>query len=281
MSLRTMGDIAGCRVIVSNLKDLNKFQRWLKKEVSKVGVELKLMHDYLKEPKTDGYRSVHYQIKYDSHKVEVQLRTSLQHSWATSVEVIDTMKFGGTGLKHGLEGGEFQKWAEFFTSLSNYCKYLEESCSHLIIPKSLSAGSPSQKDNIRKQLLARSTVNPVFYKIIVDLKKKISSSKALNVLQRCACSADAATKSLDSLSAKSDGYFLVEVIVKEMNLTVNVKHFLSVTEADPIYQAMEIKYREDRIGACYLVAVQNVGMLNKAYPNFFADTSHILANISI
>lgn len=121
MALSTMHDIAGCRLIFHNLKELHnyrkklhtqyRFEHYLEKPAS--------AYDYLSNPKNDGYRGIHdvYICKYrDSSgqdwnglKVEIQYRTKVQHSWATSVEIADTLT--GNRIKFG-KGSETQK--EFF-----------------------------------------------------------------------------------------------------------------------------------------------------------------------
>ena len=73
--------------------------------------------DYVKEPKPSGYRGVHLVYRYHSDRsevyngllVELQLRTRLQHAWATAVETVGT--FVGQALKSS-EGGD--EWLRFF-----------------------------------------------------------------------------------------------------------------------------------------------------------------------
>ncbi|URM13291.1 RelA/SpoT domain-containing protein [Vibrio splendidus] len=99
IKLTRMQDIGGCRAIVKNLKQLKELQQLLLKSRS----VHKITHtsDYL-TPKISGYGGVHliYSCFNDSDckhnwsktKVEVQLRTQLQHAWATSLEIIDTLE---------------------------------------------------------------------------------------------------------------------------------------------------------------------------------------------
>ena len=85
--------------------------------------------DYLETPKESGYRSIHltyaYQgekEEYKNFKVEVQIRSKVQHAWSTAVEVVGT--FLGNNLKAS-QGDE--KWLNFFKVVSQRFASLEES----------------------------------------------------------------------------------------------------------------------------------------------------------
>lgn len=99
MQLARMDDVAGCRLIFKSSEELYefradlheaKFNHQLRNEVDK--------YDYIKRPKSTGYRGVHDVYLYDvnsdhgkSYKgllIEVQYRTRFQHAWATCVEVV-------------------------------------------------------------------------------------------------------------------------------------------------------------------------------------------------
>ncbi|WP_457767666.1 RelA/SpoT domain-containing protein [Cyanobium sp. ULC082] len=62
--------------------------------------------NYQAEPKPSGYRGIHLIYRYRSNKsetyngllLEVQIRSPLQHAWATAVETV------GTFLKQSLKG---------------------------------------------------------------------------------------------------------------------------------------------------------------------------------
>jgi putative GTP pyrophosphokinase len=99
MQLARMDDVAGCRLIFSNIDELNQFRSKFHKarfrhqrrnEVDK--------YDYIQKPKCTGYRGIHDVYIYDVNSeagrplkglmVEIQYRTRIQHAWATAVEVI-------------------------------------------------------------------------------------------------------------------------------------------------------------------------------------------------
>jgi putative GTP pyrophosphokinase len=101
MELARMDDIAGCRLIFTSIDELYSFRNGLHKasfnhrrrnDVDK--------YDYIKAPKSTGYRGIHDIFEYDVRSakgaaalskglyVEIQYRTAVQHAWATAVEVI-------------------------------------------------------------------------------------------------------------------------------------------------------------------------------------------------
>lgn len=99
MELARMDDVAGCRLIFPSIDELYAFRKVFhearfnhqrRNEVDK--------YDYIKDPKSTGYRGVHDVYSYDVNSeqgrslkgllVEIQYRTLVQHAWATAVEVI-------------------------------------------------------------------------------------------------------------------------------------------------------------------------------------------------
>src|SRR6185437_3391248 len=111
MKLSKLQDIGGCRVILSNYNKLISLNTRLEKSKS-----ISLVKNYITAPKDDGYRGIHLiyscgsrDTTYAGLKIEFQLRTKLQHAWATAVEIIDS--FEGQNLKLG-KGSK--KWQRFF-----------------------------------------------------------------------------------------------------------------------------------------------------------------------
>jgi putative GTP pyrophosphokinase len=99
MQLARMDDVAGCRLIFESVEELTDFRsklhaaRFRHKRRNE-----KDRYDYIKHPKTSGYRGIHDIYTYDVNSVqgrplkgllvELQYRTLVQHSWATAVEVV-------------------------------------------------------------------------------------------------------------------------------------------------------------------------------------------------
>jgi|26BtaG_2_1085354.scaffolds.fasta_scaffold04210_4 ppGpp synthetase/RelA/SpoT-type nucleotidyltranferase len=95
--LSQMQDIAGCRTIVLNLSAREDVVRRAKEWFHSVEVD-----DKRSRP-THGYRAVHLLVYHGGKCVEVQVRTRIQHFWATvSEKLSDTY---GQEIKYG-EGNE-------------------------------------------------------------------------------------------------------------------------------------------------------------------------------
>lgn len=99
MQLARMDDVAGCRVIFPTLEELYGFRTELHKARFKHKRKNETdKYDYIKNPKSTGYRGIHDVYSYDVNSeagknlkgllVEIQYRTNIQHAWATAVEVI-------------------------------------------------------------------------------------------------------------------------------------------------------------------------------------------------
>lgn len=81
LNLAHMQDIGGCRAVLDSLAELRGVESRLKKNRPPVGYS-----DYVTDPRDSGYRGVHVVVVYDHHRIEVQLRTRVMHSWAITVE---------------------------------------------------------------------------------------------------------------------------------------------------------------------------------------------------
>ncbi len=99
MELARMDDIAGCRLIFKDIKQLYSFrQNFHKANFKHKRKNDENKYDYIKRPKVTGYRGVHDVYSYDVNSevgrplkglmVEIQYRTQVQHAWATAIEVV-------------------------------------------------------------------------------------------------------------------------------------------------------------------------------------------------
>ena len=121
MQLTTMQDIAGCRAVVETVEDVYAVWARLKRKKGRVVKP----YDYIATPKSDGYRALHVVVQYDDqhgqrHRVEVQIRTEVQHEWAVVVERVGGRI--GEDLKGGLGPPEMLR----FLQLASQAMALEE-----------------------------------------------------------------------------------------------------------------------------------------------------------
>lgn len=131
LSLTAMQDIGGCRAVCGSIDESARLDRIYQENDRNVASEMDKRDDYVGNPKNDGYRSVHYVYRYvptKEHlepyrglKIEIQLRSHLQHVWATATETVST--FTHQSLKTGR--GE-PEWFRFFALVSNAVAMHEE-----------------------------------------------------------------------------------------------------------------------------------------------------------
>lgn len=121
MKLSRMHDIGGCRAVLRNVREVDELVGAYEKSMAKNPKRAVLVrkYDYVTKPKDDGYRSVHLVYRYRSTslkhsaynglRIEIQIRSKLQHVWATAVETVDI--FTGQALKSNVGDEE---WKRFF-----------------------------------------------------------------------------------------------------------------------------------------------------------------------
>ena len=92
MKFSRMQDIGGCRAAVDSVEEVEALRQ--AHLDSRMKHRLVSQKNYIGNPKPSGYRGVHLVYRYRSDRndtyngllIEVQLRSKLQHAWATAVE---------------------------------------------------------------------------------------------------------------------------------------------------------------------------------------------------
>ncbi|WP_261322854.1 RelA/SpoT domain-containing protein [Rhizobium leguminosarum] len=103
--LDQMQDLGGCRAILDDIAGVHALLDQIRHDFPH---GIRKEWPYIDQPKLDGYRSHHVvfhfnprqraQDIYEGRRIELQVRTRLQHSWATAVEAVGL--FNGEDLKH-------------------------------------------------------------------------------------------------------------------------------------------------------------------------------------
>lgn len=240
MSITTMGDIGGIRVILQDMTDVNKLRGSLLKD--KTRNQLLSEKNYMINPKESGYRSIHLMYSYQGSKenyrdfkIELQIRSKIQHSWATAVEVIGT--FNRQNLKAG-QGDE--EWLSFFKIVSEGFKLLEEQ----------QPLSKELKDNITS-----------FY-------EELKVSEILQSFRVVAKHSD-----------KKQGYYLLQLSIEKRAVSARFFPDQYLEEAYEEYRRMEQEISEDLDKDVVLVSAQSIKDLKNAYTNYYADTELFLRNL--
>lgn len=115
MSLSTMEDIAGVRVILPTQSQVTALREDLERQARWT---IRRVRDYVDGPpgpKADGYRAVHVVVEKSGCYVEIQLRTPWQDAWAQSVEQ-DTRRLRA-GLKFGQGPDDLREYYRMVSEL--------------------------------------------------------------------------------------------------------------------------------------------------------------------
>jgi len=258
MKLFQMQDIGGCRAVLSNISEARKLcdNYYLKGDLKHKKVNFK---DYIDKPKEDGYRSIHLVYEYKSDKdrkkefnglrVEVQIRSKLQHIWATAIETVDF--FTRQAIKSS-EG--HPDWVDFFKLVSSAFAKMEN-CP--CIPH-----TPEDE----KELYSK-------------IKEK---EKELNVISKMAGWTSAMRFFGEKIKAKSKKkvqFFLLEldILGEKLNITSYAKE--EEQKAIVEYSTLEKRHSGRKDYDVVLVGVDTANDLQKAYPNYFVDTTEFLNNL--
>ena len=247
MSLARMQDIGGCRSVVNGITETRRLVESLK--ASRMKHILRREADYIASPKDSGYRGIHLIYRYNSDRneiynklqVEVQIRSAVQHAWATAVETM------GTFLKSSLKASQGpDDWLEFFRYASSAFAILE--------------GTPRLHSHLEDD------------EVIASVERK---AKALRVRARLQNYGKALRMVEQHLNSEAK-YFLMLLEPKRKELTINGFRGSELVEATSLYSHLERIFPASSGSEVVLVAAESISSLRQAYPNYFLDTNVFL-----
>jgi ppGpp synthetase/RelA/SpoT-type nucleotidyltranferase len=252
MVLSRMQDIGGVRTVYQKMEQVMTVDKRLKEiygENTNNSFELIRERNYIKSPKEDGYRSIHHIYKYkgkfkELHGliIELQIRTAVQHIWATAVEIFDlkqksSIKIGGGDELHKrffiLVGSLFSKFEGDNRKISR--EQLEESYLEI-----------EEIDRINKQC----HILPIF-KGIVETSQGINDENVY-------------------------GYIL-ELDIDENQLEVHPFSQKDDALYNKKYAEIEQKNKNENLNReVVLVYSNDLVALKDAYPNYYMDASKFI-----
>ncbi len=255
MKLSQMQDLGGCRAIVSNMEALEKLYALYRGDPDLFASEGVLKcYDYVRNPKSDGYRGIHIVGRYkargeknepwNGQRIEIQLRSQLQHAFATAVETVTT--FTKEPLKFGAGPDE---WRRFFLLMGSAFAIRENT--------PLIEGTPIDEGEMTSELR--------------------ELTQTLNVRQRLRGWTNA-IKQLRSRNTQNAKWLLLVLNISAN--TVRVTGYSDRKKASEALALLEKPPRPTDLDAV-LVWVGSIRNLRRAYPNYYADTRAFLEALNI
>jgi hypothetical protein len=225
----------------------------LVKEYKESDIRHKLVHedDYIKQPKESGYRSYHLVYRYYSDKkskqwnglkVEVQLRSVLQHAWATAVETV------GIFIRNSLKSSQGDRqWLRFFQLMGSAIAIRERQPP---VPN-----TPNNRFELNQQ--------------IQECAKTLDVENRLRTFSTT-------LKSVEEVGVRKGAYFLLELDVAAQRTKVTSYSYDDREKSQDDYSKAE---RSGQSQDVVLVSAENIKSLKTAYPNYFLDMRKFIAAV--
>lgn len=248
MKLDQMQDLGGCRAVVD---DIDGVWRLIESCSAKFRHTQRSPSDYITSPKPDGYRSYRMILEFAAAKeahqvfagrrVEVQIRTRLQHSWATAVEAVGLYR--GESLKSGAGSSE---WLRLFELLSMEFAFTEQ-C----------AGEDGRSVRVEE---------------IKDLNAKLNAIQYLDGIKK--------TTALLTDYVLSAGYEFYIISYDYRTHQATVQPYYNAIQSAAAFSRAEfgIEVNSEPFSTI-LVNVQTAKNLAEAYPGYFGDVSLFVENL--
>jgi hypothetical protein len=247
--LSQMNDIGGCRAIVENIDVVHELVASIENYPWKH--EIIDIDNYIMRPQKSGYRGIHLIYRFKSHgrhnglRIEMQIRSHLQHVWATAVETVEA--FTNEALK---SGGGRKEWKRFFAMMGTIFA-LREACPV-----------------VRGTLVSYEA----FYSELWQLAEDLDVLGRMHAFQH-------ALKMTKSGSLVASPFFLIysRTTVTPDRIWSSRTEVAGYTEnqyqlALKEYARIEQAGKGDPLSNVVLVHADSLAAVRTAYPNYFADT---------
>ena len=245
MRLARMHDIAGCRAILPTMSDVDKLAGLYKTTKPRGGPSVARIYDYITNPKPDGYRSIHVvvdfhskkQPAFDGQQVEIQIRSKLQHLWATAIETVQA--FTGQALKTRIKQAE-PHWERFMLLCSAHFADVERRPS---VPN-----APSNRQDRKNELSALDAAHGIIsimvgWSVFVEVRKPPKGAHS----------------------------YLLELDTVARRLGVKWFTASQLQEAEDAYIKREKETEGIPGKQIVLASAGSLSSLKKGYPNYYVD----------
>lgn len=253
MQLDRMQDIGGIRAVVNSVEEVRRVHDSLMN--GRHGHEPVMPpKDYITEPKPDGYRGIHQVFKYGTTQhaelegllIEVQIRSKLQHFWATAVETLGVIE--KSSFKTGGGDEEFRK----FFRLSSALFSIKENAPIL----------QALRDKTPEEIAGR----------FEELEHRLKVFDKLS-------SFTSAVKAISGVENSTAGYYLLMLDSSKKESSFIPFAMDQGDLAEHFYALAEGQERANAGIDVVLAAAADMKDLRTAYPNYFVDTREFISNL--
>jgi hypothetical protein len=244
-----MQDIGGCRAVLGSIPEVARLHRtYLQSDLKH-----KLIHEdnYIERPKATGYRGIHLVYSYRSDrketynglKIEIQLRTQLQHAWATAVEVVG---FFRKELLKSSQGDHV--WKHFFKLMAAEIAFEEDATFGI-------PGMSSDRNKVRD-----------------ELRRCAQRLNAFHYLR----TAGKGVQDVTEIDIPGAHYFLLELDTSASQLKITGYKLNARARATWDYAQVERELLESKERDAVLVSAKSMAKLKRAYINYFLDMQRFI-----
>ena len=247
MLLARMQDIGGIRAVTENMQKLRELQAAYKKGTRAFSV-VQGGKDYINDPKLSGHRGVHLIFKCNNgFSIELQVRTQIQHAWATAVETM------GTFLDYSLKSSEGpDEWLNFFALAGSAFAILEST------PR-----IPGQENLSDQQTFEK----------LLDIEKRLDVLNKLRGFRVVARHI--------SNDKKKGRYHLITLNLELMRANIQSYGGSDIDIASAEYSRVEAEISSGRKLQVVLVSSESINALRKAYPSYFLDAELFSKQVTV
>jgi putative GTP pyrophosphokinase len=247
MLLSRMQDIGGIRAVTGSMQNVRALEAAYKKGTRAFSV-VQGGKDYIIFPKDSGNRGIHLVFKCkNGFSIELQVRTQIQHAWATAVETM------GTFLDHSLKSSEGpDEWLDFFALASSAFAVLEGT------PRIPKHNSLTDKETFEK---------------LLEMERR------LDVINKLAGFRVVARHI--SNDKKRGQYHLVTLDLDLMKASIQSYSAKDIATANEEYSKKEAEITSGRKMQVVLVSSESIIGLKKAYPSYFLDAELFSKQIKV